>query len=282
MRPALRLLACWLAMVAPAAFAADAAQPFNVATYNLRLNLAEDGANAWPKRKEAVKALIRYHEFDIFGTQEGLPLQIDELAEMAEFAHVGVGRDDGQRAGEHAAIFFRKARFKALKHGDFWFSETPDRPSKGWDGRCCNRLASWVQLHDLLSGRSFYVFSSHFDHEGVQARRESARLLLRKIAEIAADSPVINLGDFNSTPETEQIQLMQAALRDAYRVSETAPYGPVGTFNNFKIDAAMAERIDYVFLSPGFRVLKYAVLSDSYAGRFPSDHHPVAVRLSLD
>lgn len=258
------------------------APSFQIATYNLRLNLAADGANAWPRRAEAVKALIRYHEFDVFGTQEGLPEQIDELAGMEEFAHVGVGRDDGKRAGEHSAIFYRKARFEALSHGDFWLSETPDRPSKGWDARCCNRLASWVQLRDRETQRRFFVFSVHFDHEGQVARRESARLLLHKASEIAGTAPLFCLGDFNSTPETEQIQRMQAALRDAYLVSQTPPYGPVGTFNDFRIDAPMTARIDYLFLSPGITVLKYGVLSDSLAGRFPSDHHPVLLRVRLD
>lgn len=253
-----------------------------IASYNLRLNLASDGPNAWPKRAEAVKALIRYHEFDVFGTQEGMPEQIDELAAMAEFAFVGVGRDDGKRGGEHSAIFFRKTRFEALSHGDFWLSQTPDVPSKGWDARCCNRLATWVQLRDRESGRNFYVFSVHFDHEGEVARKESAKLLLQKVKAIAGTAPVFCLGDFNSTPETEQIRLMQANLRDAYLVSQSPPYGPVGTFNGFKIDAAMDARIDYVFLSPGITVLKYGVLSDSLAGRFPSDHHPLLLRARLD
>jgi len=255
---------------------------FHIASYNLRLNLASDGPNAWPKRAEAVKALIRYHEFDVFGTQEGLPEQIEDLARMDEFAHVGVGRDDGKRAGEHSAIFYRKARFEVLSQGDFWLSQTPDVPSKGWDARCCNRLASWVQLRDRESQRRFYVFSVHFDHEGEVARKESAQLLLRKVKEIAGTAPVFCLGDFNSTPETEQIQRMQAALRDAYLVSQSPPYGPVGTFNGFKIDAEMKARIDYVFVSAGISVLKYGVLSDSLSGRFPSDHHPLLLRVRLD
>jgi len=279
-------LAFGLAFVLPtpakAAPSAPAAVTLNVGTYNLRLNLASDGPNAWPQRREAVKALIRYHEFDVFGTQEGLPDQIDELGGMSEFAHVGVGRDDGLNAGEHSAIFYRKARFEALSHGDFWLSQTPDVPSKGWDARCCNRLATWVQLRDRDSDRRFFVFSVHFDHEGELARKESARLLLNKVADIAGSAPVFCLGDFNSTPDTEQIRRMQAALSDAYLVSRTPPYGPVGTFNDFKIDSAMTARIDYVFVSPGIHILKYGVLSDSLAGRFPSDHHPVLVRARLD
>jgi endonuclease/exonuclease/phosphatase family metal-dependent hydrolase len=254
----------------------------NVATYNLRYNNPQDGINGWPHRREAVKALIRYHEFDVFGTQEGLADQIADLAAMNEYAHVGVGRDDGKSAGEHSAIFYRKNRFSAVQHGDFWLSQTPDRPSMGWDGKCCKRLASWVQLRDEHSSKSFFVFSVHFDHEGIVARRESAKLLVQRIKELAGDSPVICVGDFNATPETEPIATMQSVLRDAYTASVAAPYGPVGTYNGFQLDAPMTTRIDYIFVSRNANVLRYAVLSDSVDRRYPSDHHPVVARISLD
>lgn len=280
MKPWLATLAA-LCLALPVA-ATQAQVPFQAATYNLRLNLEEDGANAWPRRAAAVKALIRYHEFDLLGTQEGLPEQIDELAAMPGWAYVGVGRDDGRRQGEHAAIFFRTARFQLLAHGDFWLSETPGKPSIGWDGRCCRRIASWVQLKDLRTGQRFHVFNAHFDHEGVQARRESARLMLRKVREIAGTEPVLCMGDFNTTPDTEPIRQFASVLRDSRAVSETPPYGPEGTFNGFRMDAPLQDRIDYVFVSPRWRVLRYGVLSDSHLGRFPSDHHPVAVRLQLD
>lgn len=279
-----RVLACVVLFnlaCSPASAASPQAAPFNVATYNLRYNNPGDGPNAWPARKDAVKALIRYHEFDVFGTQEGLADQIADLAQMDEFGHVGVGRDDGKRAGEHSAIFFRKSRFALLDKGDFWLSETPERPSFGWDATCCHRLASWARLRDRTSGRAFFVFSVHFDHEGEQARRASAELVLRKIAEIARGEPAICVGDFNSTPETVQIQAMSKAMRDASRVSKTPTYGPTGTYNAFRLDAPMRDRIDYIFVDRHAEVLKYAVLNDSFDARYPSDHHPVVARVVL-
>jgi endonuclease/exonuclease/phosphatase family metal-dependent hydrolase len=259
---------------------------FNAATYNLRLNIASDGPNAWPQRRDAVRALIRYHEIDLLGTQEGLIDQVRDLAAMPGFAYVGVGRDDGQQGGEHAAIFYRTDRFAMLDKGDFWLSPTPDLPGKGWDARCCNRLASWAQLRDKASGRAFFVFSVHFDHEGQVARRESAHLMLRRMRAIAGDRPVVCLGDLNATPESEPVGIMlggpPGGLRDAYRISATPPYGPVGTFNDFKLDAPLQDRIDYIFLGPGWRVLRYAALTDTVGGRFPSDHLPVVARLALD
>jgi endonuclease/exonuclease/phosphatase family metal-dependent hydrolase len=277
MRTLLFLLCLMPALAASAAPRSQA--PINVATYNLRNSHADDGPNAWPARKDMVKALIRYHEFDIIGTQEGYADQIEDLAQMAEFDHVGVGRDDGISAGEHSAIFFRKSRFALLDKGDFWLSETPDRPSFGWDARCCHRLVSWARLRDRSSSRELFVFSLHFDHEGELARRASADLVLRKIAGIARGAPAICVGDFNSTPDTVQIRTMSKAMRDARQASKTPPYGPAGTFNGFRRDEAPAERIDYVFVDRHFDVLKYAALNDSLDQRYPSDHFPVVARV---
>lgn len=265
---------------APAA-AFERGEPMNVASFNLRYDNPQDGPNAWPARKEMVKALIRHHEFDIVGTQEGLAGQVADLAAMEEFDHVGVGRDDGKQAGEHSAIFFRKSRFALLDKGDFWLSETPDRPSLGWDATCCHRIVSWARLRERASGRVLYVFSAHFDHEGVVARRASSELLLRKIAEISRGEPAICTGDFNSTPDTPQMRAMATTMRDAYQVSRTPPYGPVGTYNGFRLDAPMRDRIDYIYVDRHFEVLKYAALGDSLRGRYPSDHHPVVARIDF-
>ncbi len=260
---------------------AQANAPLVVASYNLRYHTPNDGANAWPNRKEMVKNLVRYHEFDLFGTQEGLRQQLDDLAELAEFAFVGKGRDDGKTAGEHSAIFYRKDRFQPVQSGDFWLSQTPDRPSLGWDATCCHRICSWARFKDLATGREFYFFSAHFDHQGVEARRQSGKLMVEKIKAIAGNAPVIFAGDLNSTPDTEQVQTLQTLLRDAFWVSEAPPYGPVGTFNGFKADAPLENRIDYVFVSQGIQVLKYGVLTDQLQGRYPSDHLPVVTRILI-
>ena len=246
-----------------------------VATYNLRMDTPNDGANAWPNRKEYVKALIRHHDFDIFGTQEGFAHQLKDLCEMREYACIGAGRDDGKDGGEHSAIFYKTERFKLLESGNFWLSETPDKPGKGWDATCCNRICSWAKFKDAHTKKTFYFFNVHFDHQGVVARRESGKLRLQKIREIAGNTPVIFTGDLNSTPETEQVQTIQTVLNDSYKVTVIPPYGPVGTFNGFRFDAPLKDRIDYIFVCNLFTVLKYAVLTDAQDQRYPSDHMPV-------
>ena len=252
-----------------------------VASYNLRMDTSSDGINAWPNRKEDVKALIQYHEFDIIGTQEGFKHQLDGLLEMPGFAYIGGGRDDGKDAGEHSAIVYRTERFQVLDSGDFWLSETPDKPGLGWDATCCNRIASWAKFKDKNTKKQFYVFNVHFDHQGVVARRESAKLMEQKITEIAKDAPVILTGDFNSSPDSEQIVALSSFLNDSYTVSKMPPYGPVGTFNSFRFTAPYDNRIDYVFVSDHFEVRKYAALTDSKDQRYPSDHIPVVATVSF-
>lgn len=270
-----------LALLLGLAGAAQAAPSLKVATYNLRLNEPEDGPNAWPHRREQVKALIRYHRLDLVATQEGLIDQIHDLEAMPGWARVGVGRDDGREGGEHSALFFRRERLALEDHGDFWLSATPDKPSMSWDSNCCHRLATWARLRDRASGQRFIAFSVHFDHEAALSRRESARLLVDRVKTLSQGLPVLCLGDFNATPDSEPVAIMRAALRDARELSETPPYGPLGTFNAFQWDAAADERIDYLFVSPGVRVLDYAVLTDSLRGRYTSDHFPLVLTVQL-
>ncbi len=250
-----------------------------VASFNLRLDTPNDGKDAWSHRKEMVKGLIRFHELDIIGTQEGFKHQLQDILDLDDYAYTGVGRDDGKDAGEHSAIIYKKDQFELLDHGDFWFSETPEEPSKGWDATCCNRICSWAKFKDTKSGKKFFVFNSHYDHQGKEARRNSSTLLLERIKKIAQDYPTFVTGDFNAVPEDEPIQTIynSGRLYDSYLVTLTPPYGTIGTFNSFKLDAPMKNRIDYVWVTPGITVKRYGVLNDMHYGRFPSDHFPVVI-----
>lgn len=258
------------------------AQNLRVITYNIRLNIASDGVNAWPNRKDEVCALLDFHQAEIFGLQEAMYDQIQDISsKMPKMKWVGVGRDDGKQAGEFSPIFYDADKFKALKNGGFWLSETPDKPGLGWDA-ACNRVCTWITLKEEKTGDKFMVFCTHFDHVGVKAREESARLIMKKIKELNTDKlPVIVMGDFNSTPEMEAYKTITTELKDSREISKKAPYGPVGTFNSFKFDAPMKDRIDYVFVNDKVEVKRYATLTDNKDQRFPSDHQPVLVVLEL-
>jgi len=261
----------------------DSCKPetIRVVTFNVRYDTPRDSINAWPNRKDMVQAMFRFHDFDLIGTQEALHHQLLDMCELPEYEYFGVGRDDGKHAGEHSAIIYKKDRFQVLEHGDFWLSETPNVPGKGWDATCCNRICTWGKFKDMNTNKIFFVFNVHYDHQGVVARRESSHLMLRKIKEIAGNFPVLFVGDINATPDAEPVQIIKAQMRDAFDVTELPPYGPVGTFNGFRWNATLLNRIDYIFVSDHFSVLKYAALTDSYDRRWPSDHLPVMADVVL-
>ena len=162
---ALLLAACTHVPPSPHA----SADPIRAMTFNIRLDIASDGANAWPHRRQMVAALIRHEAPDLLGTQEVIVHQKEYLeAQFPDYTFVGVGRDDGEKAGEFSPLAWRNDRFEMLDSGTFWLSPTPEVPSKGWDA-ALPRVATWALLRDLRSGRMIRVLNTHFDHVGTQA-----------------------------------------------------------------------------------------------------------------
>lgn len=304
-----KLIYCLLIIVAAACSSPKKPAEMNVATYNLRLSNGGDSlaGNGWGQRAPFVAKLIQYHDFDIFGTQEGKHHQLEDLkAMMPEYEYIGVGRDDGAQGGEYAAIFYKPERFELLDSGNFWLSTDTSRPNKGWDAACI-RVCTWGKFRDKESDKTFVYFNLHMDHVGVVARAESAKLILEKIKEFPEKLPVMLSGDFNVDQTNESYLLLQNSgiLADAYTTADFV-YANNGTFNAFATDGYTDERIDHIFLSPEFKVKKYGVLTDTYrapaeetadtldtsnfpkevslhkyTARNPSDHFPVAIRVEL-
>ncbi|MDO4230417.1 MAG: endonuclease/exonuclease/phosphatase family protein [Capnocytophaga sp.] len=253
-------------------------QSVDVMTFNIRLDNTADKENSWTdgNRKERVKQLIQNEKPMILGVQEAMYHQVMFLeSNFSNYQRVGVGRDDGNQKGEYVAIFFDKNYFKLLDSGHFWLSETPEIPSRGWDGTCCNRITTWVKLQ--YKKKIFFVFNTHFDHEGQIAQRESANLILQKIKEInSADEAVILMGDFNITPDNEGITVIKKELIDTYQSYENIPQG---TFTAFKLNEKPNLRIDYIFITRKLQSKNYKIIDTKIDGLYPSDHFPIKTRI---
>ena len=258
------------------------AATFNIISYNIRMNTAGDSLNAWPLRKEKVEGLLRFHQSDIFNVQEALPEQMDDLmAAFPEFDHVGVGRDDGVRSGEHTAIFYKKNCFEKLNDGVFWLNETPEGPGKGWDA-AHNRTVTWIKLKHKSTGKSFYIFNTHFDNQGKVARDKGALLTIKMMKEINKEGlPLILTGDLNLSKNTTSVQLILGYLSDAMDKTITPHYGPVSTSGGFAVKN-LSRKIDYIFINDKVTVLRHGHLSDSFGLFYPSDHLPVLVELRIN
>lgn len=309
MRKTLRLvLLCIIIAGSTIAASGSDRAGFNVATYNIRQLNSSDSVrgDGWAVRCPVIAKLIRFHDFHIFGTQEGFKRQLEELkAQLPGYEYTGVAREDGKEAGEHSAIFYDTTMFELLDKGDFWLSETPDRPGLGWDAACV-RICSWGKFRHKESGKVFQFYNLHLDHVGRKARVESVGLVIRKMKEAGMELPTFLTGDFNVDQNDELYDVLSASgfLNDSYSKAAFV-YAPNGTFNAYRTEGYTESRIDHIFVSDNVVVEKYGVLTDTYRtpdgegremkakdfpeemrlsayrSRVPSDHYPVKIKVKL-
>lgn len=287
------------------------AQELVVASYNIRNDNQGDAqrGNGWVQRCPVICDQIEWNDVDVFGAQEVKRNQIDDmLRELEDYDYVGVGRDDGKDKGEFSPVFYKRDRFKLLDQGTFWISETPEKVGvKGWDA-ALPRICSYARLQDKVTKRKFWFFNLHMDHVGVEARREGAKLIARKITQMCGNEPAMVSGDFNVDQNNEAYKTIvsQGVLTDSYEKSAKR-YIQNGTFNSFNPNLYTKSRIDHIFVTKQVNVSHYAVLTDGYwtentmpaksikgeaapkeisfqkyIHRCPSDHYPVMIRVTLD
>jgi len=254
-----------------------------VMTYNLRY-ASTNPPNAWPQRRPIMREVIQNAAPDVLGTQEGLYWQLKELAsDLPEFDWIGLGREGGSK-GEFMAVFYRKARLEPLVYDHFWLSDTPEvMGSTTWSNRN-RRMVTWVKFRDRTGGNEFFLFNTHFDHEIQMAREKSAQLVRQRIAALDTKLPVLLIGDFNATAQTNKayhILTGDQFLTDAWLAARERSGEGIATFNDFKAIQANGSRIDWILSRGKISVEGAEILTFSRNGQFPSDHFPVLARLRL-
>lgn len=230
-------------------------------TYNIRYDNPSDPLK-WDIRKTAVSALMS--NCGIIGVQEGLKHQVDDLESLLpDYKWVGVGRDDGKNQGEFAPIFY-SSDFELLTWRTVWLSETPkDTASVGWDA-ALTRIATIAEF--IWRGEKLVVVNAHFDHQGEQSRRESAKLLVKEIEADDSDRLLV-MGDFNALPDSECMKSFLGSGLHDQGMSDAA-----STFRGF--DDSADKRIDYV-LSRNVKTIKTSVPALKILEMNLSDHLPV-------
>lgn len=249
------------------------------ATFNIRYDNPADSLNNWKFRKEQVCNFIIDKGLDIIGMQEVLQHQLEELKTgLPGFAAIGVGREDGKTIGEYAPLFYRTDRFEVLDSNTFWLSQYPDSIGfVGWDG-ACTRIATWAKFKEKKTGKVFMAVNTHFDHVGVEARKNGSLLIIAKIKEIVGDQPAVLTGDFNVSEQSEAYQTLttnEFVLKDAHKVADKTE-GPNYTFHDFgRQPMNEREKIDFIFITPQIKVLKSVIAQEPKGpSGFLSDHNP--------
>ena len=254
---------------------AQESEGLKVMSYNIRLGSAQDGTNSWALRYTATGKMLEDQKPDVFGVQEALEYQVRYIEEMCGYESVGVGRENGKKEGEHMSIFWNKKAVSMLKWGTFWLSETPEKPSKGWDAECF-RTATWALMKDKKTGKKFYFVNTHLDHKGTEAQKNGLKLIVDRIAEINPDGlPMVLTGDFNIEPKNPALKDLDARMQSARNIAEKTDDHT--TYNGWGKSSTM---IDYIYVSGFSSCSEYQTVTKRYEDRkFISDHYPIFARL---
>jgi endonuclease/exonuclease/phosphatase family metal-dependent hydrolase len=267
---------------------AAAAPRLRVMSFNIRYGTANDGENAWDRRKEMLLDCVRKADPDLLGVQEALAGQVDYLGEkLPGYRVVGVGRDDGGRKGEFSAIYLKTDRVTATESGTFWLSEQPDKAgSKSWDSSL-PRVATWAKL--TVRGRPEFpmvYLNTHWDHRGPKARLESAKLIRKWARDHATGLPLVMTGDLNTGETTEPVKHLlrgegsDPAWIDAYREAHPTQDPEEATFHGFN-GTRRGARIDFILHTRHFHAVDAAIDRTQRGGRYPSDHYAVSATLEF-
>ena len=256
-------------------------EEIKVISYNIRYNNPNDGKDIWENRRSAIVDFINYENPDFLGLQEVNHAQLLFLrTNLPEFSYVGVGRDDGKKKGEYSPIFYNKNLFELIKSDTFWLSPTPEKISVGWDASM-ERICTYGVFVAKDNNKKVWVFNTHFDHIGVNAREQSAKLIINKINKLTKPGDYIILtGDFNLSDSSSPIINLQRNFNDTNKALEKTDK-LYGTFNNFKLNFISKKRIDYVF-EKNFKLINSAHIEvKTPSGRWASDHNPVLAKLKF-
>jgi endonuclease/exonuclease/phosphatase family metal-dependent hydrolase len=254
-----------------------------VMTYNLKF-ASPKPPNAWPQRRPLMGELIRQIAPDVFGTQEGLYRQLEDLAaDLPAYQWIGLGRDGGSR-GEFMAVFYRQARLEALAFDHFWLSDTPEVIGSMTWGPKLPRMVTWVKFRDRQTKQEFVFVNTHFDHQVQAAREKSAELVRQRVAGFEPGLPVLLVGDFNAAAGKNQAYARLTGdqfFADTWAAARERVNDGIGTFNGFKATQKDGPRIDWILSRGKVAVDRIEIVTFSRGGQFPSDHCPLVAKVRL-
>ncbi len=260
--------------------------PVKSMTYNIEYtSVANTETNPWSSRKELVKEIFDKYSPDIVGVQELSKAQLDDMVVlMPRYAFVGTDVRGETTVNNRLSvtIFYKKENIEIKEWGKFWLSETPAVAGKGWDADQF-RICTWAHVKDKNTQKEFYFFSTHLDHIGTEARTKSVQLLLDTIPVMTTGYPAILTGDFNSAQTTTYYKLMVSGnnIKDTYDLTNNKTNALRGTFNDYDVNKVDNRRIDHIFLTTTMpvKVDSWAVRTDIFNGKYPSDHFPVITEI---
>jgi endonuclease/exonuclease/phosphatase family metal-dependent hydrolase len=246
---------------------------FSVITLNMRFGLADDGLNSWQYRKECFPSFLEKYEVDFFGFQEVNDFQIDFLNKiLTEYRFIG-RQHNSPPFWQNNIIFYKKS-WTCIYQDYFFLSPTPDVPSRFrksvWPRQCTIGL---FKNRD----RKLVCVNTHFDFDS-SVQIESAKIIMRRLANMPPVAPVILVGDFNAIPNSPCYNIFTG--HDQKVPAEISYFTNVfkspfpGTYHGFTGDRE-GDHIDWILYYGKIVVKDSITLRDTINDLYLSDHFPL-------
>lgn len=243
-----------------------------ILSFNIRCANDPEG-HSIPERAPRVAEILKTQHPDIIGLQEyhrrwdaSWPVLEDPRYEAWK-----IDRGDG----EGLVLMWKKDRFRLLQKGFFWFGDDPRKPTTDRDEKYHKpRICGWLLLQEAKTGKEFLYMNVHYGF-GDEGQVENARQILSHAVSMGS-YPVIVAGDFNLQPGTPGYQAMAENFTDANKATADLQ---INTYHGY--DKHPARLLDYCFVNDAVKAKDYCVLTQTFEGKYPSDHYPIAIELEM-
>lgn len=225
----------------------------------------------------------------VIGLQEVLSNQLsDVLSNLgSSWAHIGVGRDDGDTSGEYSPIIYNTDVLSVVFSETKWLSETPDEVSYGW-GAGSRRIVTIGVFEHTATGKRFIHANTHLDNVSDEARVNGIKVVVSQIESVQATYgplAVTLTGDFNSDPNGNAY-LTLAGMDYVTDLWNTATHLGSNQLTYTGFTDTGISKIDFIWYGPNsdsfYTVDQTEIVGNKVDGIYISDHRMIYGDLILN
>ncbi len=245
-------------------------------SFNIRCCDDPDG-NSISERAPRLKKILKPIEADVITFQEVRPKWVPELERDFSDEYESYLCYRSEEKPEGLVTLWKKDRFVCTEKGFFWFSDTPEKESLGWDEKYkCPRICSYTVLKEKGTDFTFLVMNTHFGF-GDAGQVKSANLIKSYRNRYPTMNAVV-AGDFNMLPQSPGHLALKEEFLDA---NEETACDRRATYHAYAPSPEQKMHIDYIFCDKSILPKQFLFLEENVDGKYPSDHFGIYSTLFL-
>jgi len=271
-------------------------------SYNIRMapcSEDDETENAWVHRLPKITMILNQYTPDIIGLQEVSSYQMSSLEKSSyHIPYKFIGTYPTRKPFESGlGIVYNSQKFDlASDLHTTWLNEMQTNSyGQAWDGSSYQRYVISAKFKHLLTKNYFWFMTTHFDHLGIKARKESAKIVVDLAEKL--DAPCVLTGDFNCFPQLGGPELYHLLCTRSNKVKDSGSiakshFGVLGSWIGWDYDPYKQKeghaKYDFIFVHDSIDVEQHGIIDDRVWDNllkkelYPSDHRPVISDLCIN